>query len=208
MMDAVALGGALYGLVQPAVQFESVMADVKKVVNFDTPDQFGQMSKDVLLMSTRIPMAADGIGAIVAAAGQAGIAREELLRFAEDAAKMGVAFDLSGQQAGAAMTGLRSIFGLTQDEVVKLGDAINHLSNNMDAKASDLLNIANRAGSTAKLFRPVRGAAQCPGRDLPGAQDATRGGGHRHQCLADEAGDRRQAEREVPAGPAGHRAVG
>jgi TP901 family phage tail tape measure protein len=152
MMDAVALGGALYGLVQPAVQFESVMADVKKVVNFDTPEQFGQMSKDVLLMSTRIPMAADGIGAIVAAAGQAGIAREELLRFAEDAAKMGVAFDLSGDQAGAAMTGLRSIFGLTQDEVVKLGDAINHLSNNMDAKASDLLNIANRAGSTAKLF--------------------------------------------------------
>lgn len=152
MMDAVALGGALYGLVHPAIAFESVMADVKKVVNFDTPDQFGQMSKDVLLMSTRIPMAADGIGAIVAAAGQAGIAREELLRFAEDAAKMGVAFDLSGQQAGAAMTGLRSIFGLTQDEVVLLGDAVNHLSNNMDAKASDLLNIANRAGSTAKLF--------------------------------------------------------
>jgi len=152
MVDAVALGGALYGLVQPAVQFESVMADVKKVVNFDTPEQFGQMSKEVLLMSTRIPMAADGIGAIVAAAGQAGIAREELLRFAEDAAKMGVAFDLSGQQAGAAMTGLRSIFGLTQDGVVSLGDAINHLSNNMDAKASDLLNVANRAGSTAKLF--------------------------------------------------------
>ena len=152
MMDAVALGGALYGLVKPAVAFESVMADVKKVVNFDTPDQFGQMSKDILAMSVRIPMAAEGIGAIVAAAGQAGIAREELARFAEDAAKMGVAFDLSGAQAGAAMTGLRSIFGLTQDQVVSLGDAINHLSNNMDAKAGDLLNIANRAGSTAKLF--------------------------------------------------------
>jgi TP901 family phage tail tape measure protein len=152
MMDAVALGSALYGLVRPAVAFESVMADVRKVVDFDTPEQFGQMSKEVLLLSTRIPMAANGIGAIVAAAGQAGIAKEELVRFAEDAAKMGVAFDLSGEQAGAAMTGLRSIFGLTQDEVVKLGDAINHLSNNMDAKASDLLNIANRAGSTAKLF--------------------------------------------------------
>lgn len=152
IMDAVALGGALYGLVRPAVVFESVMADVKKVVDFDTPEQFGQMSKDVLMMSTRIPMAAEGIGAIVAAAGQAGIARKELLRFAEDAAKMGVAFDLSGEQAGSAMTGLRSIFGLTQNQVVSLGDAINHLSNNMDAKASDLLNIANRAGSTAKLF--------------------------------------------------------
>ncbi len=152
MMDAAALGGALYGLVQPAVKFESVMADVKKVVDFDTPAEFAQMSKDVLLLSTRLPMAADGIGAIVAAAGQAGIAREELLRFAEDAAKMGVAFDLSGDQAGAAMTGMRSIFGLTQDGAVRLGDAINHLSNSMDARASDLLNISNRAGSTAKLF--------------------------------------------------------
>lgn len=152
MVDAVALGGALYGLVKPAVEFESVMADVKKVVNFDTPAQFGQMSKDILDLSARIPMAADGIGAIVAAAGQAGIAQHELVRFAEDAAKMGVAFDLSGQQAGAAMTGLRSIFGLTQTEVVSLGDAINHLSNNMDAKASDLLDISNRVGSTAKAF--------------------------------------------------------
>ena len=152
MMDAVALGGALYALIKPAVQFESVMADVKKVVDFDTPEQFAQMSKDVLLLSTRIPMAADGIGAIVAAAGQAGIARQELLRFAEDAAKMGVAFDLSGDQAGTAMTGLRSIFGLTQDQVGLLGDSINHLSNNMDAKAGDLLNISNRVGATAKLF--------------------------------------------------------
>jgi len=151
-VDAVALGAALYGLLQPAIAFESAMADVRKVVNFDAPEQFAQMGRDVLVMSTRIPMAAEGISAIVAAAGQAGIAREELLRFAEDAAKMGVAFDLSGQQAGAAMTGLRSIFGLTQDEAVSLGDAINFLSNNMDAKASDLLNISNRAGSTARMF--------------------------------------------------------
>lgn len=55
MMDAAALGGALYGLVQPAVKFESVMADVKKVVDFDTPAEFAQMSKDVLLLSTRLP---------------------------------------------------------------------------------------------------------------------------------------------------------
>ena len=151
-VDAIALGASLYGLLRPAVAFETAMADVRKVVNFETPEQFGQMSKDVLELSTRIPMAAEGISAIVAAAGQAGIARHELLRFAEDAAKMGVAFDLTGQQAGAAMTGMRTIFGLTQDGVVELGNAINHLSNNMDAKASDMLNIANRAGSTARLF--------------------------------------------------------
>ncbi|ACI98543.1 phage tail tape measure protein [Rhodospirillum centenum] len=144
--------GALGKVINPAIQFESTMADVKRVVNFDTPEAFAQMGDDILAMSTRIPMAASGLGDIVAAAGQAGIARHELLQFAEDAAKMGVAFDMSGAEAGAAMTGLRTIFALTQDQVVSLGDGINHLANNMDATASGLLNIMNRAGSTAKLI--------------------------------------------------------
>jgi TP901 family phage tail tape measure protein len=110
------------------------------------------MGKDLLTMSTNIPMAAQGLGDIMAAAGQAGIAKEELLQFTEDAAKMGVAFDISGKEAGAAMTGLRSIFHLSQTEVVSLGDAFNYLSNNMDAKARDMLNISNRAGSMAAMF--------------------------------------------------------
>lgn len=146
------MGNAIGGMLRPAIQFESTMADVKKVVNFDTPAAFQQMSDDVLALSTRIPMAVDGLGQIMAAAGQAGIPRQELLRFTEDAAKMGVAFDMSGAEAGGAMTGLRTIFKLTQDEVVSLGDAVNHLGNNMDASASGMLNIMNRAGSTGKLI--------------------------------------------------------
>lgn len=152
LFDAVAMGAVIGAPIAAAVEFESVMADVKKVVNFDTPEQFGAMQKDVLRLSTTIPMAASGIGEIVAAAGQAGIARQELVRFAEDAAKMGVAFDLSGAEAGSAMTGMRSVFALNQDGVVSLGDAYNHLSNNMDATAAGMLDIANRAGSNAKLF--------------------------------------------------------
>jgi TP901 family phage tail tape measure protein len=152
MVGTVAIGAAMLAPIGAAIEFESVMADVKKVVDFDTPQQFKQMSKDILDMSTRIPMAASGIGDIVAAAGQAGIARHELTRFASDAAKMGIAFDMSGAQSGSAMTGLRAIFKLNQDQVVSLGDAYNHLSNKMDATASDLLNISNRAGSTAQMF--------------------------------------------------------
>ena len=68
------------------------------------------------------------------------------------AAKMGVAFDMSGAEAGAAMTGMRSIFKLSQDDVIKLGDAYNYLDNSMDTTAKDLVQIANRAGSTADLF--------------------------------------------------------
>ncbi|KZX00990.1 hypothetical protein JL49_07990, partial [Pseudoalteromonas luteoviolacea] len=151
-LDAVALGGAMITPIAAAVKFESVMADVRKVVNFESPAGFAQMGQDILRLSTHIPMAADGLGDIVAAAGQAGIARNELLTFAKDAAMMGVAFDMSGKEAGSAMTGLRSIFKLNQGEVVQLGDAYNHLSNSMDATARDMLNISNRAGSMGKLF--------------------------------------------------------
>lgn len=147
-----AIAASMSLAIGPAVAFESAMADVKKVVNFDNPAQFQQMGDDILALSRRIPMAATGLADITAAAGQAGIARAELLRFTEDAAKMGVAFDLSGKEAGGAMTGLRTIFGLTQDGVIQLGDAINHISNNMDARAADILNLENRAGSMGKMF--------------------------------------------------------
>ena len=151
---ALPMVGGAFAVAAPikgAIKFESVMADVKKVVNFDSPEQFKSMGRDILQLSEVIPMAAGGLADIVAAAGQAGIARSELLRFAEDAAKMGVAFDMSGKEAGGAMTGLRTQFQLNQDQVVSLGDAYNHLSNNMDATARDMLNVASRTGSTAQL---------------------------------------------------------
>ncbi|MDQ7091747.1 MAG: phage tail tape measure protein [Methylococcales bacterium] len=152
IVGTLGLGMAMALPIKKAIEFESVMADVGKVVNFDGKADFDAMGQSILKMSTEIPMAAQGLGDIMAAAGQAGIAKNELLRFTEDAAKMGVAFDMSGEQAGSAMTGMRSIFQLSQKEVVSLGDAYNHLSNNMDAKASDMLNIANRVGSVGKLI--------------------------------------------------------
>ena len=117
---------------------------------FETPQQFAQLGEDILKLSERMPVAAIGIGDIVAAAGQAGIAREELLRFAEDAAKVAVAFDISGGEAGGRITGLRSIFQLNQNEVMRLAGAYNHLSNNMYATAPAMLNVAERTGSVAK----------------------------------------------------------
>jgi len=155
LMGVAAIGAAFAFPIQQAIKFESVMADVAKVVDFTggaTGKEFKSIGQELLKMSTVIPMAASGLGEIMAAAGSAGIAKKELLQFTQDAAKMGVAFDMSGKEAGAAMTGMRSIFALSQKEVVGLGDSFNYLSNSMDAKARDMLNIANRTGSMGKLF--------------------------------------------------------
>ncbi|MDR3280363.1 MAG: phage tail tape measure protein, partial [Synergistaceae bacterium] len=136
--------------IEAAIRFESVMADVNKVANFTT-QEYSAMSASLIEMSKRVPMAAAGLGEIMAAAAQAGIAKEDLEEFTEDAAKMGVAFDISAQAAGDAMAGMRSIFQIGQKDVVLLGDAVNYLANNMNATASNILNFLNRGGSIGKM---------------------------------------------------------
>lgn len=135
--------------IRAATSFQSVMADVNKVANFST-QEYKEMSDSLVNLSKNIPMAADELGAIMAAAAQAGIAKKDLVAFTEDAAKMGVAFGIPAEMAGDAMAGLRSIFALSQKDVVLLGDSVNHLSNNMNATASNILDFLNRSGGIGR----------------------------------------------------------
>lgn len=146
------IGSSVMAAAKPAIQFESAMADVKKVVNFDTPEQFKAMEKDILKLTRTIPMASEEIAAIVAAGGQAGIAREHLLGYAEDAAKMGVAFDMAAGDAGTAMATMSNVLGKPINEMAKFGDAINHLSDNANSKAADIVNVITRAGSDTRMI--------------------------------------------------------
>lgn len=123
------------------------MADVAKVVNFTSETELKGMQKTILNMSTKIPMAADGIAAIVANAAQSGVAKENLTEFAEQAAKMGVAFDLTGDQAGKMMADWKAGMGLSLQQTYELADAVNHLSNSMNATAPALGEVLQRAGS-------------------------------------------------------------
>ncbi|MDI3534829.1 MAG: hypothetical protein PWQ82_1194 [Thermosediminibacterales bacterium] len=122
MVGAVETAVTVGAPIAAAIEFESSMADVKKVVDFETPEQFKAMEKDIINLSKRIPMAADELAQIVAAGGQAGIAREDLTKFAEAAAQMGVAFDISAEEAGQMMAQWRSAFKMNQEEVNRLAD--------------------------------------------------------------------------------------
>ena len=149
---AYALSRAISAPVTAAMAFESAMADVRKVVDFETPAQFQQMSKDILAMSTRIPMAADGLASIVAAAGQAGMAGKELLSFTEMAAKVGVAFDLPAARVGEDLAKIKTALGLTVAETGVLADAMNHLSNTSASAAPDLIDFMKRVGSAGESY--------------------------------------------------------
>lgn len=147
-----ALRQAIGGPIQAAGDFESAMADVVKVVDFPTPEAFTQFQQDLFALSRDIPIAVNGLAEIAAAAGQAGIAGDDLIRFTDAAARIGVAFDIGADQAGGAMANLMTGLGLTIDETVSLADAMNHLSNSQASSAADILDVVQRVGAQATMF--------------------------------------------------------
>lgn len=147
--------GAVAGVAFPvklAVEFESAMTDVKKVVDFDTPKQFREMEQDILRLTRTIPMAGAELAKITASGGQLGVARKDLPKFTETIAKMSVAFDMAADQAGDSMAKLANVYQIPIDQIGKLGDAVNHLSNSSPAKAGDIINTLGRVGGVAKQF--------------------------------------------------------
>lgn len=147
-----AVSGAVMGLSEEAIKFESAMANVKKVVDFESPEGLKNLKKDILEMTRTIPMSKEELAGIAASGGQLGIAEKDLKSFTTTIAKMGVAFDMSAEQAGDSMAKLANIYKIPISQIDKLGDAVNQLSNSSPAKAADIVNTLGRVGGVAKQF--------------------------------------------------------
>lgn len=185
------IGSDLMETSQAAIDFESSMADVKKVVDFDTPQQFKEMGNDILEMTKTIPMAAQDLAQIVAAGGQSGIARKDLTGFAESAAKMGVAFDISAGQAGDMMAKWRTAFKMNQTEVVDLADKINYLGNTTAASAPLISDVVTRIGPLGEVGGVAAGEIAALGASMVGSgiQSDVAATGLKNMILALTAGE-------------------
>ena len=151
-----------------AMTFEDAMLDVKKVVDFETPAQFAAMNRDILTLSENMPLIPEDIAKIVAAAGQAKIARGELLGFAEDAGKMGVAFDTTAEDAGSKMATWRTAFAMTQPQVRALADQINYLGDNGNATALKISDVVTRIGPLGEIAGLAAGQIAALGATIVG----------------------------------------
>lgn len=152
IMDKVALGTTVALPMKLAIDFESSMADVNKVVDFASTEEAKAFEQSILKMTRSIPINATGLAEIVAAGGQLGITKDKLLDFTQVTAKMSTAFDMSTAEAGESSATLMNIFGLSVSGVSSLGDALNHLSDNSASKAKDLVDVLARVGGTSKVF--------------------------------------------------------
>lgn len=150
IVASVASVAAIAAPIKSAIDFESSMADVKKVVDFKDDNEIKGFSNEILKMSQVIPMTADGLTQVAAAGGQMGLAKDELLKFTEMAAKTAVAFDITAESAGDTIGKIKNILSLSLDETGEMMDAINHLSNNNAAKASEIVEVMKRIAGIGK----------------------------------------------------------
>lgn len=141
------------------------MTNVRKVVDSNILQQFKAMQSDLLRLGTVITMSYSSLVQIVVIAGQADIARQELLHFSEGAAKMRVNFDMNSIQAGTAMNQHAWDIWTQSAWGCHIRRYHNHLSNNMGATAASIINI----GHTAPFNRDDRAAVRSLKLYLPGA---------------------------------------
>lgn len=137
--------------VKQSLAFEEATADMSKVLSA-SDEVIESMSQSVIKLTREIPLAATELQQISAAGAQMGVAQENLLQFTELVAKAATAFDITAAAAGESVGKITNVFGIGVNESENLLGAINHLSNNMAAKAGEIINSLQRIGGTAKIF--------------------------------------------------------
>ncbi|QGA56362.1 phage tail tape measure protein [Brucella sp. 2280] len=136
-----------------AAQFDQSMKGLEKVLNDLPVERIQQLRKFALDTSALIPIAAKDLLELMSEAAQGDVPQEELEAFSTYVAKASVAFDMAGKEIGERFAKLRNVYKLNQEGIEDLGDATNHLSNNMAAKAEQITNFTNRANAAAGTLK-------------------------------------------------------
>lgn len=200
VMETAAIGYLAAKPVSQAMDLDSAMAEVAKVLPFEGNQREEMASANLKLATDRL-ISSGGITAldlagIQATAAQTGVGKEEktaagrqaaVVSFSKDAAIMAGAFGMDAVTAGETMSGWRASMNLDQAGAVSLADAANHISNNgFNAKAGDIAQVVKRYGAvgTAAGLDPAQVAALSAAFLNPGTEKEIAGTGQKNFLLA------------------------
>lgn len=160
LLDGVALAATLGAPIKMAVDWEQRLAELNKVAN-KTPQELSAIANAAQKLAVETGVAREEIIGAYIAASQAGFAESEWAQFAEVSAKMGVAFDTTGEKAGEMLKAWRAGMNLSMDQAAALAGAVNHIANSMNATALDIGGVMRRQGAylSAMGFNQTQSAA-------------------------------------------------
>lgn len=145
--------------VRAAGDFQDAMVDVGKFVDdANTPEKLAQLGDAIRDIGRNSPLGAQGVAKLVAEAGKIGLLSEEALKFAKASEVMAVGLEMTADEAGEIITRIKTGMGISIDEVVDLGDAINYLADKTAASSKGITEIVQRQGGTLRATTKLTNA--------------------------------------------------
>lgn len=144
------IADALRDCVSASVEFESAMAGIAKTTDL-SDDELTQMGESIKQLSTVIPITTTELAGIVETAGQLGIQKENLLSFAETMANLGVATNLTSEEAATLLARFANVTKMSPDLYGNLGSVVVALGNNFATTEAEIVAMGQRLAAGGEL---------------------------------------------------------
>ena len=145
-------GAAGLGLAtKAAIDWESAWAGVAKTVD-GTPQQMADLEASLRGLAKELPATHEEIAAVAEAAGQLGIARDDITEFTRVMIGLGEATNLSADEAATAIAQFSNVMGTSTADVDNFASALVALGNDGASTEKDILMMAQRLSGTGALI--------------------------------------------------------
>lgn len=133
--------------VKQAMSFEDQQAELRKF-----SDDYKQVFDGIQKLSLKYAKSTEDMTAMAANAFQSGIAKtaDEALKLVEIQNQMAIAFDMTGDEVGAAYADIQSKMGINIEQSKAMFDIVNQIGNTTSASAKDVVEVLARSGGALK----------------------------------------------------------
>lgn len=144
---AVALGL----MAKAAVDWESQWAGVSKTVD-GSAEEMAKLEEELRGLATTLPATHEEIAGVAEAAGQLGVAREDIASFTKTMVDLGETTNLTAEDAATSIAQISNVMGTSADDVDNLGSALVALGNDGASTEAQILGMAQRiAGAGSQI---------------------------------------------------------
>ena len=150
-----AIAGGLVLSAKAAMDWESQFAGVRKTVD-DTEKGYAELSDGLRDLAKELPSTHAEIAGVAEAAGQLGVARDDILGFTKTMVDLGESTNLTAEDAATNIAQISNVMGTMEREgaegVERFGSALVALGNDGASTEAEILSMAQRiAGAGATL---------------------------------------------------------
>lgn len=141
---------ALGATTKAAMDWEAAWAGVNKTVD-GTPEQMAAIEEELRELARTLPATHTEIAAVAEAAGQLGVAREDVVAFTKTMIDLSETTNLTADTAATSIAQFMNVMGTAGDDVDNLGAALVALGNDGASTEAEIMMMAQRISGAGKL---------------------------------------------------------